>query len=287
MTLLTDRTNPTDHRDAGGGGAAASVAALARSRWHLLILVALVGAGVAYGASFLITPAYRATVVLMPARDTDDESILSGLPGALGGLAGFAGISLGSNSNRTEALELLRSARMARTFIARERISESLADVAGRDESDQEILKFFRERVLDVVEDKRTNVIRLSVTWKDPTVAAAWANAFVALANSELQERAVNEAAQRRAFLERELRETNLLELKAAAYRLIESQMKAAMLAATRSEYSFQVIDPAVAPDADDRVRPKRALLASVGALLGAGICLLVLWLRRTRPGVG
>jgi len=252
----------------------------------MLAVIGLISGVAAFGLSFLIEPAYRSTVVLMPARDESEQGLLSSLPGALGGLAGLAGISLGGSAVRGEALEFLRSAAMARAFIEQEKIGDQLSAVRGGRPSPQRTLEFFRERVLDVTDDKRTNVIRVSMTWQDPAVAARWANRYVAMANARLQARAVKDAAERRAYLERELQRTGLLELRAAAYRLIESQLKVAMLAATREEFAFQVIDPAVEPDRHDRVRPKRSLLAVVGTMLGSGLALLLLWLKRERTAV-
>jgi LPS O-antigen subunit length determinant protein (WzzB/FepE family) len=262
-----------------------NLANLVTRHWLVLVLVSALGGLAAFGLSYLIEPAYRATVVMVPARDDADAGMLNSLPGAFGGLAGLAGISIGGDSGRTEALESLRSAAMAREFIEQEKIGPLLAEVLDDDASSEEALRFFRERVLDVSDDRRTNVVRLSVTWVDPTLAAAWANRYVTLTNATLQQRAVREAADRREYLERELQRSDLVELRAAAYRLIESQLKAAMLAVTRGDFAFRVVDPAVAPDPDDRIRPKRTLLSVTGALLAACIALIVLWLRRNEVG--
>jgi uncharacterized protein involved in exopolysaccharide biosynthesis len=60
------------------------------------------------------------------------------------------------------------------------------------------------------------------------------------------------------------------------------------MLANARSEYAFKVVDPAVKPEV--RISPKRAVMTTIGALLGGGLGLLLVfahrfWLKlRTTP---
>jgi uncharacterized protein involved in exopolysaccharide biosynthesis len=49
-------------------------------------------------------------------------------------------------------------------------------------------------------------------------------------------------------------------------------------MASVRKDYAFRVIDPAVAADSDQFVRPQRALLIVLGVLFGAALsCLFVI----------
>ena len=44
-----------------------------------------------------------------------------------------------------------------------------------------------------VDEDKKSGLITLSITWKDPQVAANWANDLVKQLNEQLREQAIDE----------------------------------------------------------------------------------------------
>ena len=61
-------------------------------------------------------------------------------------------------------------------------------------------------------------------------------------------------------------------------YDLIESQTRISMLADVREEYVFQVVDPAVVPD--QRIAPKRSLIAVLGTMLGAMLALVAVLVR-------
>jgi uncharacterized protein involved in exopolysaccharide biosynthesis len=49
------------------------------------------------------------------------------------------------------------------------------------------------------------------------------------------------------------------------------------MLANVTHEYVFKIVDKAVAPDADDPVRPRKLLLIAGGPLLGFAVAVILL----------
>jgi uncharacterized protein involved in exopolysaccharide biosynthesis len=67
-----------------------------------------------------------------------------------------------------------------------------------------------------------------------------------------------------------------VLEVRQAIYSLAESHFKTMALAKAREEYYFRVIDPPVAPDRDDYVSPKRALMIAAAVIGGAMLGLMV-----------
>ena len=125
----------------------------------------------------------------------------------------------------------------------------------------------------------------VSIEWSDRLKAAAWANWIVSEADAALRERGQSELARSIEFLQSEAAKTTVIEVRQTIYRVMETQLKNSMLARTREAYAFRVIDPAVVPDPDDRVSPKRSLVAAVG--LGAGffagvLFAIVMQLRRS-----
>ena len=108
---------------------------------------------------------------------------LSGQLGGLASIASLAGVNLDSaGSAEREAKAILESHRMDEEFIKQNNLVGVLL-AKSKEPTLWLAVKAFREGVLTIKEDKRTGLTTLAVDWKDPAVAAQWANGFVALAN--------------------------------------------------------------------------------------------------------
>lgn len=258
---------------------------------------------IAFGVVALVmTPAYRAAAVLVPADA--DRNLLSGslasTLGQFGGLASIAGINLGdSGSGKEEALAVLKSREFTEHFINDQQLMPILFakrwdSEAGRwrgkassHPTPGQAYKRFDD-IRTVSQDKRTGLVTVSIEWKDREQAAAWANGLVARLNAEMRARAIATADASLNYLERELERTSVVSTREAINRLIEAQIRKRMLANVNREFAFRVVDRAIAPDADDRVRPKRLLMVvaglGVGLVLGAFAVLAFAPRRELRP---
>ena len=123
------------------------------------------------------------------------------------------------------------------------------------------------EEILKVSEQRTTGLVTLAVEWTEPEVAADWAGVLVRRLNDRLRERALQEAETNVAYLQSEMGSTTLVTLQESIGRLLESELQKLMLAKGNEEFAFKVLDSAIPPK--QRVRPKRALTAVVGTLLG------------------
>ena len=261
------------------------------------MLIALLTAG----AGFLMTPIYRASTVLVPA-DSDRSALGGALGSALGSLGGFAAladIGIGSTGAATEeALAVLLSRQFADEFIADRQlmpiIYASKWDTnAGRwkvPPSDQptaaKAFKIFDRQIRSVAQDKKTGLVTLQVDWKDPKLAAAWANELVQRLNVEMKRRALAQTGASIGYLEKELASTNVLETRSAINRLIETQINRRMVANISEQFAFRVVDRAVPADLDDMVRPKKLVMILSGGCLGLLICCVFVLLTRSRFAV-
>jgi uncharacterized protein involved in exopolysaccharide biosynthesis len=244
-------------------------------------------------AAFTMTPIYRASTLMTPA-DKDRSSLSGSLGsalGSLGGLAAIADINLGNSGAATEeALAVLRSRQFADQFIADRQLTQVFFDEkwdaqnrrwnvpAGKEPTPARAFKFFDRRVRSVIQDKKTGLVTLQIEWKDPKLAADWANDLVQRLNTEMQRRALAQANASLGYLEKELASATAVETRSAINRLIETQINRRMMANVTDQFAFRVVDRAVAPDIDDKVRPKRSLMIIVGGLLGGLLaCMVVL----------
>ena len=262
--------------------------------WPYLLVCAAIFGALAYAATFALTPVYRSTVVFaVDALDSDPLS-RSG-QGQLGGLAGLAGLNLGQSDRTQEVIAVLQSRDLAERFIDEKGLkplffaerwdAERMTWLADeKPPTDEEAYLYFNQRVRSIAEDRRTGLVSLSITWRDPEAAAAWANELVALGNAQLRDRAIREAQRSLAFLERELERSAQVELRQSLYELMEAQKKQEMLANVREGFAFRLIDRARPSDLDRHIFPSRPLFAVAGVLLGGAFGLVLgLWRQRFR----
>lgn len=260
--------------------------ALLRVLWkyRLLVIVCTLLSTVA-GVYLALTSEeiYRAEIVVTDAREVGGNASDS-LSSTLGGLAGLAGVAMGPDAAASrEAHAVLKSRRLVEEFIRRHKIA---ALIEQRGEGAKNLwfaVKRFRKDIVSIREDNRQGVTTVAIEWKDPQVAAQWANDFVGLANEASRTRALDSASRNIAYLEQQIAKTNVVELQRVMYNLVQSETKTLMLANARHEYAFTVVDPAVTPET--RVRPQRTLLVLAAAILGAVVgALLAFLFRAIRP---
>jgi uncharacterized protein involved in exopolysaccharide biosynthesis len=251
---------------------------LRRKVW--ITAATLLGTLAAIGYAMTATQWYRAEAVLMP-RDSGASGGLSGQLAQLGGLASMAGIALGQTSKQ-EPLGVLRSAGFARRFVKQNGLEAELfeeffqAPVLGTSAPDQKlqrVVEKFRRSVFSVMEDKKNGLVTVAIEWKDPVVAARWANSIHRQLNEEMRQRALDESTRNVEYLQAQLDRTEMVSLQQAISRIIESELQKLMLAQGTDEFAFRVIDDAQPPSR--RSRPKRAVLVVIGFLGGLSASIL------------
>jgi len=253
---------------------------IGRSRGLILALTLLCTAAAA-AIAWLTPPEYEAQAVLAPVEEGKGGG-LAALAGQFGGLASLAGIDLGGGGGKTgEAIAILKSRRFTEAFIRDHDLLPVLFPEQwdatrktwrvepGEDPPDMNDAVRAFDEIRKVDEDKKSGLVNLTIRWRDPEQAAAWANELVERINRHLQAQAIAEAQKSIDYLQRQLQQTDVVDMQQAIYRLIEAQTKNIMFARVRDEYVFRVIDPAVPPDPDAPVSPKRPLLIALGVILG------------------
>jgi uncharacterized protein involved in exopolysaccharide biosynthesis len=260
----------------------------------------LLGTGLAVAYVLTATPIYRVTTVLVSTSDERSSlsgSLMSALGDVGGGLASLAGIGLGSpDAGTQEAIAVLQSQQFTERFIRDLNVMPRLfpqgwdakagkwLSSPGEQPTLGKAFKYFDGRIRTVTFEKKTGLVSLQVDWRDPGEAALWANTLVSRVNAEMRDRAIKKSEASLMFLERELQGTTQVETRQAINRLIEAQIKQRMLANVSQEYAFRVVDPAISPDRDDPIKPKKLLILAAGPIAGmlvAIMCLLTFdWLR-------
>jgi uncharacterized protein involved in exopolysaccharide biosynthesis len=257
------------------------LAGIVRLLWRrkvLVILCTVVAGSIALAIALTSKPYFKAEVVVTEVRDRGLGGI-GALAAQFGGLASLAGMNLngGPSGSDQKSAAILDSNHLAEEFIRRYNLIPVLLKRSKVPATMWKAVKAFKEGVVTIRKDTRKGVTIVQVEWTDPATAALWANEFVALANEIIRQQVLTESARNIAYLDEQLAQTNDLELRKVMYDIIETETKTVMLAKGRTDYAFQVVDPAVAPELKDR--PHRSIIVLMGLILGSAAGAALAWL--------
>jgi uncharacterized protein involved in exopolysaccharide biosynthesis len=245
--------------------------------WKTIVCITIICTGLAVAYALNAPDVFKAEALLAPAQE--EQSGGSSALSQFGGIAAMAGISIPSGSNVEQVVATLNSRKFLRAYIQQNKLLPVLFEeiwdadsqawlVTSVDDEPTELkaIESFKA-CLSVDEDKKSGLITLSISWKDPGVAAQWANDLVKQLNELLREQAISDSQQRVGYLEQELAKTTLQDMRAVLYNLLESEKQKAMLANVNEDFALEIIDPAVAPEMRDK--PNRQLIVVLGCLCG------------------
>ncbi|KIO36118.1 Wzz/FepE/Etk N-terminal domain-containing protein [Shewanella sp. cp20] len=275
-----------------------------QGKWLIIAVTAVFALGSVLFA--LMQPnVYKSEVVLAPASDEQGGG-LSALASQFGGLASMAGINIGNSSldDTKLAVEVIKSRDFIIGFIERHNILIELMAIEywdmerdsiiyKTDDYDPVAKKWIRSvklpykpkpspleayeafsELMNISVAKETGIVTISLEHFSPKLAKTWLEWLVEDINTEMKERDVAEAIRSSEFLNKQISLTNVADIRAILYKLIEEQAKTIMFAEVRDEYVFKTIDSAFVPE--EKFKPKRAIICILGTFLG-GILSVVL----------
>lgn len=241
---------------------------------------------------FALPNKYQSSVLIHPVDKSNMNSTLS----RYGSLASMAGISIPSETNEASiAIEIMKSRLFIENFINNRQIllplmaSESwdadsdtlnfnnkIYDISKKKwvrkgktpkPSMQEAYETWMSDVFSYHEDKKTGFVKLTIEHLSPSMAQKWASWLILDLNNHVRNLDIDEAELSINFLNAEVEKTNSEELRSLFYTLIKSETEKKMLAHSRPDYVFQVIDPPVI--SETKSSPSRKLILAFGLFLG------------------
>jgi capsule polysaccharide export protein KpsE/RkpR len=180
------------------------VVARLRLLWEarrFILKAAILGLALATLNAFLLPFQFQSTTRLMPpdSRSLSNLSMLAALPGQAGGLGGFAGDLLGVKSTGALFVGVLRSRTVLDRIVNRFGLNKVYGAKLQNDARD----KLSQKTLID--EDRKSGIITLRVTDRDPKRAAAIANAYVEELDILMAQLSTSSAHRERLFLEERL----------------------------------------------------------------------------------
>jgi uncharacterized protein involved in exopolysaccharide biosynthesis len=225
--------------------------------------------------SFFITPTFTAITTIQPPPQGNQVSTSAAILESLGGMGG------GISGALKDTSQLYIAYMQSTTF------EDSLIDKFKLQEKFDTKYKVSARKILEdkvkILSDKKTGMISISVDDEDPKFAAELANAYVTELRYFTGKLALQEAQDRKEFLESQLQE-----LSNRQFRDVYTQQ--AMLAGTIRQYeaarvdeekigpTFTQVDVAYPPEL--KSKPKRAQIAMIATLATAFLLLIFIFLR-------
>lgn len=200
---------------------------------------------------------YQVQIVVFPA--SDQSGSLASPASRLGSLGSLVGLSNSMDKEFLVNLSYLKS----RTFTVGFLESEGLVKVLAPDNwdalqkkwnpslpnaelrADEDSFSIFN-RLRTVSLDQDSQIITISLTWKNAFTGAHILNTMIDKVNEDLRQRKIKETANSIKYLRAEMVKNNLAETRQVFSQLLETQIQSMMIANSRKEYAFRVIDPAV-----------------------------------------
>lgn len=272
-----------------------------KALWHrkwLILLITIFGASVAVAVALWLPNIYTSTAKLAPSEEQQGGG-LSALASQFGGLASLAGVSLGGGTvdKSAVAIEIATSRQFMVHFVREHKLEIPLMATSGMDKQsgklniDADLYDEIRQRwvrdvppgksveptdwelykeiskVINIEQDKKSGFVTVSADYYSPSAAKQWVDWFVADLNIYMKNRDQIDAKRNINYLKQQLEKTSVADMQTVFYQLIEQQTKTLMLSEVNPEYVFKTLDPAVV--AEEKTKPKRALIAVLGTVLG------------------
>lgn len=270
-------------------------------KWGILLTFIVASLLIATVYAFMIPNMYKSEVVVSPS-ESGDSNALSGMASSLSSVVSLTGLSMGTKKidELTIALETMVSRTFLTQFVEKHDLLPELMAVTGWDEKSDHLqyntdiydpekrewkihpesglslkpsswnyIPKLRERIV-MTKNPETGILTIHVTHVSPTIAHRWITALINDINDYMRTKDINEANRSIEYLQAEISDSSLTEMKSVFYSLIEQQIRTGMIASVRPDYVLKVIDPAIIPEGKDS--PKRELIIIFGAILGAFI---------------
>lgn len=255
-----------------------------RSKWLAAgFIAALVAAALL--AAWLAPREYEASILVSAVAESPDGSQMGALRSVaseFSGLASLAGLSMGGSSRKAETIAVLQSRELTEQYIASHHLLPILypklwdARLNRWKSNDPAKIpnlwtanEYFKHHVRSVTENAKTGLVTLTITWRNPQLAAEWANGLVKATNDYLRSQAIAEADRNIAYLEQQAAKTDEVGVKQAIYSILENEVDKAMLARGTEQYALKVLDSAAPPAEPSSPRPLMwSLLALFAGLL-------------------
>ncbi len=224
----------------------------------------------AFITSSLLTPLYSSDILVANNSESEDSP-----SSALGGLASLAGIQIPKSNNKSvSSLAMLNSRTFLKSFIKEYDLKPNLFPNEWLEESKKwsdkepsDIAALGELKKIIDIKKIEGGLVEIVVTSYDPKLSVSVANNIVFYFNDYMRTDAIEESEQLIKFLEREIVNSSLSEVRNKIFSLIKENIAEKSLANVRQEFVYKIIDKAY--ESNSPSFPNKFQINIIGIFLG------------------
>tara|TARA_Y100001970_G_scaffold293982_1_gene445309 strand:+ start:8222 stop:9100 length:879 start_codon:yes stop_codon:yes gene_type:complete len=256
---------------------------------NIRVIIYTVAAGILFGLylSFSSPNVYRAQVLMVEAEQIGGSGSggASGLINSILGNSGLSPMFGGFSSSTTSKIAVLESRKFTESFVEQYNLLPQLFPQKWDEDTDTwkeskpslwDAYFLISKKIRSVDHDIRKGLITLTIDTNDPKLSMEIANSMVSAINDYIRKESIVETNETIDYLQVELSKTDIVDIKRSLNSLLEDQLKTVMVASTKEEFAFKVIDPAYAPN--KKVAPYRALIMVVSTALAGILSIIIIF---------
>ena len=256
---------------------------------NIKIIIYTIGAGILFGLylSFTSPNVYRAEVLMVEAEQIGGSGSggASGLINSILGNSGLSPMFGGFSSSATSKIAVLESRKFTESFVEEydmlpklfpEKWDSSTNSWKGNPPSLWDAYFLISKKVRTVNHDIRKGLITLTIDTNDPKLSMEIANKMISAVNDYIRKETIIETNETIEYLQVELSKTDIVDIKRSLNSLLEDQLKTVMVASTKEEFAFKVIDPGYTPN--KKIAPYRALIMVVTTTLSGILSIIIIF---------
>lgn len=240
-----------------------------------IIVISVVGTGI---FSFLSPKIYVATAVIIPADNRQDQRGMSALSSQLG-------IAALQPSNAAEIVSLLQSNILMERVINKYDLMPVFFGKEAKERNIWDGIRYLKNGIYKVNDNKRDGVIELSVEFKDPDVSAHTLTYILTELTDYMSGEAKRVAETNRTYLESLIEKNADPLIKQNIYSLIARQIEISMMAEVKENFAFKVLDPPRASDRKIKPKIRENIMFSfiVSLFAGIGLTFFIEYLKKLK----
>ena len=243
---------------------------LARHKNLIIITVAITVVATAI-ISFLSPRIYEAKAVIMPVAQSQE-------PSGMSAVALQFGITTNQTSNTSELFSLLQSNILMERVIIKNNLIPVFFGEEAKGKKENELIwdgiRYLKNSIYKVRDNKRDGIIELSVEFKDPEMSASILTGILAELTDYMSSEAKRVADTNKNYLESLIDKNSDPLIKQKIYALIARQIEVSMMAEVKENFAFKILDPPKIPDRKMRPHISMNIMLSFIISLVGGICL-------------
>jgi len=276
---------------------------LLQRKWTVISISSLISIlGVIY--SLYLPNIYESKAILVPVSASNNIS--SSLQG-YSGLAGLAGISLPSAAssetnhikaiNKLSTLSFFENNVLPNIFLpnlmafkswdSRENIISYDKNIYNNNSwvrevsypnkqipSAQESFSVFKNKHININEDKKNGLVTLTIRHQSPFIAKQWAELIISEVNTFYRQKDKLESQRAVIYLNEQMAFTNLSEIKQVIAQILQKETQKLALIEAKQSYVFDYIDPPAVME--QKSQPQRSLICILSAIFGGFVGIFV-----------